>query len=142
MKAFLKDFCLRGMVSAWGGPVVLGIVYALLDATGAVPTLSTGEVAVGILSLTVLAFFVAGMTAIYQVEQLPLPTAILIHGGVLYLLYLAAYFVNGWLAYQGTDVLIFSGIFLCGYAIIWGIIYLFNRKRIQRLNRKLRERTD
>lgn len=140
MKAFWKDFCLRGLVSAWGGPIVLCIIYAVLDKTGSVTTVTTGEVALGILSITLLAFLVAGMTAIYQVERLPLPAAILIHGAVLYTLYIGIYLVNGWLQSAWIPVLVFTAIFLAGYAIIWALIFLFNKHRITQLNQKLQNK--
>ena len=76
MKQFWKEFFLRGLLAASGGPVVLAVVYGILGATGVVTHFSPREVCLGILTVTLLAFTVAGMTAIYQMEQLPLPTMI------------------------------------------------------------------
>jgi len=97
MKQFWKDFLFRGLVSAASGPLVLAIIYGILGATGEVTSLTPREVCLGILSITLLAFIVAGITAIYQVEKLPLASATLIHGGVLYATYLLIYLINGWL---------------------------------------------
>ena len=85
MKTFWKEFCLRGALCAAGGPVVLAIIYGVLGAAGVAEHFSPNEVCLGILSITLLAFIAAGMTAVYQMEQLPLPMAILMHGGALYL---------------------------------------------------------
>ena len=64
MKRFWKEFCLRGLLAASGGPIVLAIIYGTLGATGTVSSFSPKEVCLGILTITLLAFLVAGMTAI------------------------------------------------------------------------------
>ena len=137
MKKFLSNFFLRGLVAGSFGPPVLAIIYWILGATGAVESLSPGEVALGILTIELLALVVGGMSAIYQQEQLPLATAILIHGGVLYVTYILIYLINGWLQRQLTPILVFSAIFLAGYALIWVFIYLFNKNRTNRINMNL-----
>lgn len=139
MKVFWKDFCLRGLCAAWGGPVVLGIIYWIIEATGAADTIPTGQAALGILTITALAFLVAGMTAIYQVERLPLISAILIHGAVLYAIYIGIYLINGWLQSQMVPILIFTAAFVAGYAVIWLCIYLFTKKKTDRINQKLQK---
>lgn len=138
MKKFAKEFLFRGLLAASGGPVVLAIIYGILGAVGTVTSLSPGEVCMGILTVTVLAFIVAGMTAIYQQEQLPLASAILIHGAALYAAYIMIYLLNGWLKQQLIPILVFSVIFITGYALIWLCVYCFTRARTERINRKLR----
>lgn len=138
MKKFLKEFLLRGLICAGGGPVVLAIIYGILGATGVVESFSPAEVCLGILTITLLAFVAAGMTAIYQMEQLPLLTMILLHGGALYIAYLLTYLINGWLVNQLTGILIFTGIFIAGYAIIWLIIYRIEKKKAAKLNKLLK----
>lgn len=140
MKAFMKDFVLRGLCAAWGGPLVLAMIYAILFATGAEATVSLGQAALGIFSITLLAFFIAGMTAIYQLEQLPLISAIMIHGAVLYGLYILIYLMNGWLQSQLVPILIFTAAFVAGYAIIWLCIYLFTKKKTDRINQHLQNK--
>ena len=138
MKQFLKEFLFRGMICAGGGPLVLAIIYGILGATGAVEAFSPREVCMGIVSITLLAFAVAGMTAIYQMEQLPLPTMILLHGGALYIAYILTYLLNGWLQSSLIPILVFSGIFVVGYAIIWFIIYFIERAKAEKLNKLLK----
>ena len=137
MKKFFSDFFLRGLVAASFGPPVLAIIYWILGATGAVESFSPNEVALGILTIELLALVVGGMTTIYQQEQLPLASAILIHGGVLYLTYIVIYLINGWLQRQLMPILVFSVIFVTGYALIWLFIYLFNKHRTKKINRSL-----
>ena len=137
MRKFLKEFLLRGLICAAGGPLVLAIIYGILGATGAVDALSPIEVCRGVLTITLLAFIAAGMTAIYQMEQLPLPTMILLHGGALYIAYLLTYLINGWLLNQLTSILIFTGIFIVGYAVIWLVIYCIEKAKTNKLNKLL-----
>jgi hypothetical protein len=122
--------------------VVLAIIYGILGASGAAESFTPREVCTGILTITLLAFIVAGMTAIYQMEQLPLPTMILLHGGALYIAYILTYLINGWLSRQLTAILVFTGIFVAGYALIWGIIYFSVRRKAKKLNRILKADND
>lgn len=134
MKSFWKDFLFRGMIACAGGPIVLAIIYGIIGATGEVTSLTPQEVCLGILTITLLAFTVAGMTAIYQVEKLPLASAILIHGGVLYATYLLIYLINSWLQKDLIPILVFTGIFLLVYLLIWAIIYAIERSKIKKVN--------
>lgn len=140
MKQFLKEFLFRGLICAGGGPIVLAIIYGILGASGAVEALAPAQVCTGILSITLLAFIAAGMTAIYQMEQLPLPTMILLHGGALYIFYICTYLINGWLEQQLIPILVFTGIFLAGYALIWLLIYTFNKARAKKLTQQLQNK--
>ena len=139
MKKFWKEFLLRGLICASGGPIVLGVIYGILDVTGAVQAISPGSVCLAILSITLLGFVAAGMTAIYHLEQLPLPIMILLHGGALYLTYIITYLMNGWLQKSLVSILIFTGIFLAGYGLIWCIIYFVERAKARRLNQLLKK---
>jgi hypothetical protein len=137
MKKFWKEFLFRGLICAGGGPIVLAILYGILGATGAVEAFSPREVCLGILSITLLAFIAAGMTAIYQMEQLPLPIMILLHGGALYIAYILTYLINGWLQNSLIPILIFTGIFIVSYAVIWLIIYCIIKSKAEKLNKLL-----
>ena len=138
MKQFWKSFLLRGLICAAGGPLVLAAVYGILWATDTVTVLHPGQVCIAIVSIALLAFVVAGMTAIYQLEQLPVAIQILLHGGVLYIGYILTYLLNGWLQSSLTSLLVFSGIFIAGYAVIWLIIYLVEKAKAEKLNRLLK----
>ena len=137
MKKFLSVFFLRGMIAAAFGPPVLAIIYWIIGMTGAAESLSPNEVALGILTIELLALVVGGMSAIYQQERLPLASAILIHGGVLYITYILVYLINGWLLRQLGPILVFSVIFLAGYVLIWLLIFLLNRNRTRKINQSL-----
>ena len=136
MKKFIHEFIRRGLMAAAGGPVVLAIVYGILGATGAADSLTPGAACMGILSVTLMAFIAAGITAVYQVERLPIASAIAIHGGVLYLDYLIMYLLNSWIPKGGIGF--FTVIFIAGYALVWACIYTSIKIKTERLNRKMR----
>ena len=140
MRRIISEFCRRGLMACGLGPLVLAALYLILDHQGVIAALSVSEVCLGIVSLSALAFIAGGMNVLYQIERLPLMTAILIHGGVLYMSYLATYLVNGWLEWGTSPILVFSAIFVLGYLVIWAIIYSVTKKRTTRLNEKLKQK--
>ena len=139
MKKIILEFLRRGFVACGLGPMVLAVLYLILQRNGVIEMLTVNEVCVGIVSLSALAFLAGGMNVIYQVERMPLMAAILIHGGVLYVSYLLTYLVNGWLEWGITPILVFTGIFALGYLVIWGIIYFVIRKKTDKLNEGLKK---
>ena len=143
MKKYIGEFLRRGLTACGLGPVVLAILYLVLNHCDAIDTLTVNQVCIGIFSLSALAFVAGGMNVIYQIERLPLMVAILIHGGVLYISYLITYLLNDWLELGTTPVLIFSGIFILGYVLIWAIIYWVTKRNANRLNQMLtQQRSD
>ena len=140
MKRFVLDFLRRGLMACGFGPMVLAVVYGILQRCGVLETLSVHQVCVGIFSLTGLAFVAGGMNAIYPIERLPLMVAILIHGAVLYLSYLGTYLLNGWLVWGALPVLIFTGIFAVGYLVIWVVIYCVIKRNTEKINAALRQK--
>ena len=123
MKRHIMEFWRRGIAACGLGPVILAVLYLILQQQAVLQTLTVNEVCIGIFSLTALAFIAGGMNCIYQVERLPLMVAVLIHGCVLYISYLGTYLINGWLGWGTMPILVFTGIFITGYLIIWAIIY-------------------
>ena len=140
MKQYIREFLRRGLAACGFGPLVLGVLYLILQQQGVVQTLSVNEVCLGIFTLSALAFIVGGLNVLYQVERLPLMAAVSIHGGVLYLSYLATYLLNGWLDWGITPVLVFSGFFVVGYLAIWAVIYSFVKKKTEQINAVLKNK--
>lgn len=132
MKRHMKQFIIRGALFAWGGPLVLSIIYFCLQASGEMTALSPNSAAFGIISTTILAFIAAGITIVYQIESLPAPLAALIHLAVLYLAYLVCYLLNGWILSKNLGW--FTLIFVAIFAVIWLFIYFANRHNVKRLN--------
>ena len=138
MKKFVFEFLRRGFAACGMGPVILAVLYLILQQTAAVETLTVNQVCVGIFSITALAFIAGGMNSIYQMERLPLMLAILIHGSVLYISYLGTYLLNDWLDLGLMPIVVFSAIFVVGYIVIWIIIYFMIKRRTEKLNEILK----
>ena len=139
MKKLLLEFLRRGLQACGFGPLVLAVLYLILQRQGLVEILTVEQVCLGIVSLSGLAFVAGGMNVIYQLERLPLMAAVLLHGAVLYVCYLATYLLNGWLAWGTVPLLVFTGIFVFGYFVIWAIIYFVIKKKTDQVNAVLKE---
>ncbi len=140
MKKIVLEFIRRGFVACGFGPMVLAILYLILQHQANLETLTVNQVCLGIFSLSALAFIAGGMNVIYKNARLPLMVAILIHGGVLYISYLGTYLLNDWLEWGVTPILVFSGIFILGYLAIWVIIYSIIKRNTEKLNKILKEK--
>ena len=140
MKNAVYEFLRRGIAACGFGPLILAVVYLILQRNGVIESLSVNTVCVGIFSLSALAFIAGGINVIYQIERLPLMAAIAIHGGILYSGYLITYLLNDWLDWGRTPILVFTAIFLFGYLAIWLIIYAITKKRTDKLNKTLEKR--
>ena len=118
MKRFITEFFRRGLIACGFGPIVLAVLYLILHYKGLIDTLTVNQICTGIFSITVLAFTAGGMNAVYHIERLPLMSAILIHGIILYFSYLGTYLLNDWIEWGATPILVFSGIFVVGYLAV------------------------
>ena len=134
MKKYIKTFIMNGLFACGLGPVVLAIVYAVLNATGVVSEMSVSEMVTGIISVTVLAFIAGGISMIYKIERLPVTLAALIHAGVLYLDYIVIYLINSWLKDGIIPFIVFTSCFFVGFALVWLIIYLTTKKSTDEVN--------
>ena len=132
MKTYVKDFIRRGIMWAWGGPVVLAIVWLCLKKSGVMTTLSIDEAALGIFTTFVMAFIAAGVSIVYQIETLPKAFAGLIQFAFLYIDYLGFYLVNGWIPLKG--IWNFTLIFVIIFAIIWFSIYISIWIKVNKMN--------
>ena len=140
MKKYVMEFVQRGLVTCGFGPVVLAVIYLVLQQQTGIIHLTVNQVCTGIFSITALAFVVGAMSAIYQIERLPLITAILIHGIVLYISYLVTYLLNNWLEEGMIPLLVFTCIFAGAYLIIWAIIYSIIKRNTDAVNKVLEQK--
>ena len=142
MKKIVLEFIRRGLVACGFGPIVLAMLYLILQQKGAIDVLTVNQVCLGIFSISALAFIAGGMNVVYQIERLPLMIAILIHGGVLYIAYLVTYLVNDWLEQGVTPILAFSGIFIVCYLLIWIVIYSATKRDTEKVNEILKKKQE
>ena len=135
---YYKQFILRGIVAMGFGPIVLAIIYAILGAVGVAEFVSVGEMTLGILTITALAFLAGGITIVYQIEELALSKAITAHGIILYLAYAVVYLFNNWLAEGIIPFIIFTIVFVVGYLLVWLIIYFITKRGTDNINKRLK----
>ena len=141
MKKFISNFCLRGLIAMGFGPIVYGTIMLILHLCN-VDTTSNGlDIFKGIISTCIMAFIIAGISNIYQVESMSLVSKIMVHALSLYLVYLVFYLLNDWIVKDLKVIGLFSLIFFSGYIVIWIIIYIIERKKIKELNEKLKKKS-
>jgi len=138
MKSIVKTFLLRGMMFGGFGPIVLGIVYACISASGGVTLpLSGFEVCLGIVSTYLLAFVQAGATVFNQIEEWSVPRGLFWHFLSLYAAYILCYLVNSWIPFDWRVVLIFTTVFVVIYLAVWLTVFCSVRSLGRRCNEQL-----
>lgn len=120
------------------GPIVAGIVYAILERTVSNFSLSGTQVLLAIASTYMIAFVQAGASVFNQIEEWPLPKSLLCHFLSLYAVYVIGYLINTWIPFLAEVVLIFTGIFVAVYFAVWVTVYLIVKATSRQLNEKLR----
>ncbi len=140
MRKSVLEFIRRGLIACGFGPLILAVLYLILQNQAGVENLTVNQVCTGIFSISALAFIAGGMNIVYQIERLPLMWAILIHGCVLYFSYLGTYLLNDWLEWGKAPILVFTGIFVLGYLAVWAVIYLLTKRNTEKINMALREK--
>ena len=138
MNKYLKEFLHRGLMFGGFGPIVAGIVYAILSKTVDSFSLEGTEVLIAILSTYLLAFVQAGATVFNQIEDWPVPKSLLCHFVTLYVAYSLGYILNSWIPFEPMVLVIFSLIFTVTFFIIWIIVYLSVKTVSRKMNSKLR----
>lgn len=134
----IKDFCFRGLISMGFGPIVYGLVMFILYLCG-VDTLSNGLVIFkGIISTSIMAFLIAGVSIIWTKESIHLGLKIGIHCLILYISYLVVYLLNDWVSKDFKTIGVFTIVFVLGYALIWLFIYITEKQKAKRLNSQIR----
>ena len=123
---------------AWVGPVIMAIVWIALHGAGVITSLTVNQVVLGIFTMTVMAFIAAGISIVYQIETLPKAFAGLIQAAVLYIDYLGFYLINGWIPV--SKIWIFTLIFVGCFTVIWFIIYITVKLKVDKMNKTMESR--
>lgn len=137
MNKYLKAFLHRGLMFGGFGPIILGIIYAILQNTVENFTLNGTELLVAIISIYLLAFIQAGASVFNQIESFSIPKALFCHLSLLYLAYITCYLVNNWIPFSTDVILIFTAIFLVVYFAVWLTVYISVKIASKKLNAKL-----
>ncbi|MBR3781683.1 MAG: DUF3021 domain-containing protein [Clostridia bacterium] len=138
MNRYLKEFLHRGLVFAGFGPIILGIIFFVLEKTLDDFSVSGGQILLGIVSTYILAFVQAGVSVFNQIEHWPLPKSLLCHFGMLYAVYVICYILNSWIPFEWGVIGIFTAIFAVGYFVIWFTVYFVAKATGKKLNATLK----
>ena len=139
MNKYLKSFLHRGLIFGGFGPVITGIIYLTLSLTIDNFSVSGTEMFTAIISTYLLAFTHAGCSIFNQIEHWPIAKSLFFHFLSLYLAYSVCYLINSWIPFDITVFLIFTGVFVLGYAIVWLIVYIIVKQTERKLNSKLKK---
>ena len=139
MNKYLKSFLHRGLIFGGFGPIILGIIYAVIQSTQKDFSLSGPEVLTAIVSIYLLAFVQAGASVFNQIESFSLPKSALSHFSVLYAAYVICYLVNNWIPFNPEVIAIFTAIFLAVYFVVWITVVSILKITAKRLNEKLKQ---
>lgn len=137
MNPYVKTFFHRGLIFGGFGPIVLGIIYAILQHTVADFSLDGVQILVAIVSIYLLAFVQAGASVFHQIEHFSVPKSLFCHLSLLYVTYVACYLINDWIPFEPKVLLIFTVIFLVGYFAVCLIVFLTLKCISRKLNAKL-----
>ena len=138
MNKYLKMFLHRGLVFGGFGPVILGIIYAVIQSKDANFSVNGFQALVEIVSIYLLAFVHAGASVFNQIESFSVPKSLLCHLSVLYVAYVTCYLVNNWIPFDANVLLVFTGIFLAVYFVVWVTVVTVIRITSRKLNEKLK----
>ena len=139
MNKYLKEFIHRGLIFSGFGPVIIGIVYAILDGTIDGFHVSGSQILLAIVSSYVLAFVQAGASVFNQIEEWSVAKSTAYHFATLYLVYVLCYVINTWLPLKAEIIIIFTAVFIVGYFVIWISVVTSLRLVSKKMNQKLND---
>ena len=137
MNKYVKEFLHRGLIFGGFGPVVVGIVFAILQYTVEGFSLGGTQVLLAIISTYLLAFVQAGVTVFNQIEHWSTVKSLLCHFGSLYAAYSVCYVANSWIPFAPMVLVIFTAIFVVMFFAIWTVVYLSVRAASRKFNKTL-----
>lgn len=138
MNKYVKEFFHRGLIFGGFGPIILGIVYAILDGNLKDFSLSGVQCLIAIVSIYFVAFIQAGASVFNQIEEWSLPKSLLCHFSMLYFAYIICYLINSWIPFNINVILIFSAIFVVSYFAVWSFVVVSVKMISRKLNKKIK----
>ena len=139
MNKYFKEFLHRGLMFGGFGPIIVGIVFAILGVTVEDFHIDAWQILLAIVSTYVLAFVQAGASVFNQIEHWSVGKSLLWHFVSIYLAYSLCYIANVWIPFEPMVLLIFTAAFAVTYFIVWFSVYFAVRATQKRLNKNLRK---
>ena len=138
MNKYLISFLHRGLIFGGFGPIILGLVFLLIELSGIELALSGKEICLAIISTYFIAFIQAGASIFNQIEHWPLAKSLFFHFFSLFAVYSLAYFINSWIPFEPLVILSFSAIFVLVYFAVWFTVYFSVKAYTKKLNNSLK----
>ena len=138
MNRYLKEFLHRGLLFGGFGPIILGVVYAILQTAIENFSLDGVQTLVATVSVYLLAFLQAGASVFNQIEHWSLPKATLCHFSTLYVAYVSCYLVNSWIPFDTGFLAIFTAVFAAVYLGVWLAVAISVKAVSRKLNEKIK----
>ena len=139
MNKYFKEFLHRGLMFGGFGPIIVGIVFAILGVSIEDFHIDAWQILLAIVSTYVLAFVQAGASVFNQIEHWSVGKSLLWHFVTIYLAYSLCYIANVWIPFEPMVLLIFTVAFAVTYFIVWFSVYFTVRATQKRLNKNLRK---
>ena len=137
MNKYLKNYLHRGLIFGGLGPIIAGIVFAILGASLDDFHIEGWQILLAVVSTYFLAFVQAGASVFNQIEHWPLAKSLAFHFLSIYLAYSITYILNSWIPFEFMVIVIFTAIFVVAYFVIWISVYLAVKSTEKRFNKKL-----
>ena len=123
MNYYVKEFLKRGLIFSGLGPIVLGIVYIIIESTGNDLKLSGVNIFMGILTTYIIAFVQAGSSIFNQIDTWPKAKSIFFQMTSIYVVYMGGYLLNNWIPFKLEVIIIFTSVFVTLYLSVWLTVY-------------------
>ena len=139
MNKHLKNFFIRGLIFGGFGPLIMAIIYFILDRAKEGILISGTDVFIAVVSIYLLAFIHAGVSVFNQIESWSIAKSLLFHFSALYVSYTLCYIINSWIPFKWNVLLIYTAIFIVAYGVIWLTVLLLMKRTSKRLNSNLKK---
>lgn len=137
MNMYVKEFIKRGLLFSGLGPLVVGIVYLILELSKVEIRLSGLDVFLAIIATYIIAFVQAGSSVFEQIESWSSIKSIFFHMTSIYVVYLGGYLINRWIPFDYLVIIIFTSVYIVTFLIIWLFIYFITKRTSDKMNKKL-----
>lgn len=138
MNKYFKEFLKRGLMFGGFGPIIVGIIFCVLQYTVTDFSLAGVEALLAIVSTYLLAFVQAGASVFNQIDSWSTPKSLGIHLLTIYVAYVICYVSNSWIPFEPMMILIFTAIFLVIYFVVWITVYISVKSVTKKLNKRIR----
>ena len=139
MNKYVKEFLHRGLMFSGLGPIVAGIVYLCIEASGTDLNLDAPTVFFAILTTYIIAFVHAGSGVFNEVESWSRIKGLLLQLISIYVVYTGGYLLNNWIPFKIEVIIIFTAILIGAFLSVWLTVYFITKKVTKKLNDKLND---